>query len=46
VHIWNVRGLNALADGLRVYDVPLHDIAEIDEPYWFDTTDGAARRGG
>jgi hypothetical protein len=42
VHIWDVRGLIALADGLRVYDVPLRDIAEIDEPYWFDATDGVA----
>jgi len=36
VHIWDVRKLLELAKHLEVIQVPLSQIKEIDEPYWFD----------
>ena len=41
-HIWEVRKLLARAAPLPILDVPLTDIAEIDEPYWFGATGDAA----
>ena len=38
VHIWNVRKLATLAKDLDVIEVPLDQIREIDEPYWFECT--------
>ena len=38
IHAWDVRTLVARADGLPVEQVPLAEIAELDEPYWFDVT--------
>jgi hypothetical protein len=40
--IWDVRKLAERARDLPVLDHPLAAIAEIDEPYWFDATDGTA----
>ena len=37
-HVWNVRKLLEAAENLPVIDVPLTDIAEIHEPYWFGET--------
>ena len=39
VHIWNVAELLAMARDLPVEQVPLSQIKEIDEPYWFDLSD-------
>jgi len=39
VHVWTVADLSATAADLPIVDVPLADIAEIDEPYWFVATD-------
>lgn len=33
--VWNVRRLIAQAEGLPVREVPLAEIRELDEPYWF-----------
>ncbi|QMU60087.1 MAG: hypothetical protein GKR98_12305 [Boseongicola sp.] len=41
IHIWNVRKLLELAEDLPVIQLPLADIQEIDEPYWFDIGDSA-----
>ena len=35
-HIWDVRKLIDIAEKLPVEDVPLAQISEIDETYWFD----------
>ncbi|MEP6018400.1 MAG: hypothetical protein ABJ251_07945 [Paracoccaceae bacterium] len=35
-HIWDVRKLIGIAEGLPVKDIPLTQISEIDETYWFD----------
>lgn len=40
--IWDVRKLLRLAQDLPVIDVPLRDIRELDESYWFDATDQPA----
>lgn len=36
IHIWNVAVLLDASRDLPVLSVPLCDIAEIDEPYWYD----------
>ncbi len=36
IHIWDVRRLLRSAETLPIIDVPLAEIGEIDEPYWFD----------
>lgn len=36
VHAWDVRRLLALAQDTPVTQVALADIAEADQPYWFD----------
>lgn len=36
--IWDVRRLIALAEDLPVIQVPLAEISEIDETYWFSPT--------
>ena len=36
IHIWDVRALLKSAKLLPIIDMPLADIREIDEPYWFD----------
>ena len=41
-HVWEVRKLARLAEGLPAEDVPLGAIREIDEPYWFGETGDAA----
>lgn len=38
-HIWNVAVLLDASKDLPVHDVRLSDIAEIDEPYWYDLGD-------
>ncbi len=38
--IWDVRKLSKLAEPCRTFVVPLCDIKEIDEPYWYDATSG------
>ena len=35
LHSWDVRKLAALVADLPVIEVPLADISEINEPYWF-----------
>ncbi len=37
-HIWDVRKLIALVSDRPVFDLPLDQIGEIDETYWFDGT--------
>lgn len=39
VHIWNVIALLKAAQHLPVLQVPLSDISEIDEPYWYELGD-------
>lgn len=41
MHIWDLRRIAALAEGLPVIDHPLSAIREIDEPYWFAATGDA-----
>lgn len=44
-YIWDVRKLLALADPESVFQHPLSQIKEIDEPYWFgDSSDQATCR--
>lgn len=38
-HAWDVTGLVQLANGLPVIDVPLADISELHENWWFQTED-------
>ncbi|MCP4207960.1 MAG: hypothetical protein GY767_13060 [Shimia sp.] len=38
IHIWDVRKLLHRAETLLVTDIPLSDIRELDEGYWFDAT--------
>lgn len=38
VHIWDVDSLVSAARGCSTSRVPLADIAELDEPYWFEHT--------
>jgi len=33
---WDVRKLLELTDGLPVEEIPLSDIRELDEPFWFE----------
>ena len=35
-HIWDVRKLIVISEGLPVQDIPLSEFSEIDETYWFD----------
>lgn len=42
VLIWDVQRLLRLAYDLPVQDHPLHQIQEIDEPYWFAATNDPA----
>lgn len=37
---WDVAALATRAAGLPVIAMPLAEIAEIDEPYWFEVTEG------
>jgi arginase family enzyme len=39
---WSVERLVALASTLPTQQIALSDIAEIDEPYWFDDSSGKA----
>lgn len=41
IHIWNVAVLLEASKDLPVQPVLLSDIAEIDEPYWYDLGDAA-----
>lgn len=36
LHIWDVRALLEQSKSLPIIEVPLSEIKEIDEPYWFD----------
>lgn len=41
IHIWNVAVLLDVSKDSPVLDVPLGDIVEIDEPYWYELGDAA-----
>lgn len=41
IHIWNVAALLDMSKDSPVLDVLLGDIAEIDEPYWYELGDAA-----
>lgn len=43
-HIWDVRKLAALIADQPVIDVPIGDIREIHEPYWFSDEDPTCAR--